>query len=149
MKTRTAEWFETKVKYEKVMEDGLTKTTTETYVVDALSFTEAETSIIEEASAYIAGEFSVKDIKHAQYKELIMSENSSDDKWYRAKVQFIAIDEKTEKEKLTSVTYLVQSNTLQNAVKNVESVMNTGMQDWKLASITETAILDVFEHKAG
>jgi predicted transport protein len=148
MKTKTAEWFETKVKYEKEIEDGQTKTVTETYVVDALSFTEAETSIIEEASAYIAGEFSVTDIKHARYKEVIMSENSSDDRWFKAKVQFITIDEKTEKEKLTSVMYLVQSNTLQNAIKNVESVMNTGMQDWKLASITETSILDVFEHKA-
>ena len=63
MRSRTAIWFECKIKYEKVMEDGLQKQVTETYVVDALSFTEAEKRIMEEMSSYISGEFTVKDIK--------------------------------------------------------------------------------------
>ena len=69
-----------------------------------------------------------------------------DDKWYKVKLQFIIIDEKSGKEKLSAVNYLVQSNTLQNAVKNSDEVMNTGMQDWKLAQVAETALMDVFEH---
>lgn len=43
-------WFECKIRYEKVMEDGLQKKVTEQYVVDALSFSEAEARIIEEMS---------------------------------------------------------------------------------------------------
>lgn len=147
MRSRTAEWFETKVKYDKMMEDGFQKKVPELYVVDALSFTEAEESITEEASHYSTGEFDVTDIKKAPYSEIFFSDNPADDKWYRAKVQFIILDEKTGKEKLSAVNYLVQSNTLQNAVKNIEEVMNTGMQDWKIASITETSILDVYEHQ--
>lgn len=146
MRSRTAEWFETKIRYEKTMEDGLQKKITEAYVVDALSFTEAEETIIDEMSSYISGEFTVMDIKKTAYKEIFFSDNPRDDKWYKVKLQFIILDEKTGKEKLSAVNYLVQSNTLQNAVQNVEEVMNTGMQDWKLASIAETNLMDVFEH---
>lgn len=146
MRTRTAEWFEAKVRYEKIMDDGLQKKVTEQYVVDALSFTEAEEAVTEEVSAYISGEFDVTDLKKATYKEIFFSENPRDDRWYKVKLQFIIIDEKTGKEKLSAVTHLVQSNSLQNAVKNVEEVMNTGLQDWKFANIAETSILDVFEH---
>ena len=34
-------WFLTKIRYEKVMENGMQKKVTEPYLVDALSFTEA------------------------------------------------------------------------------------------------------------
>ena len=146
MRSRTAEWFETKIRYEKMMEDGMQKKTTEAYVVDALTFTEAEETITEEMRAYITGDFVITDIKKAQYKEVFFSDNPNDDKWYKVKLQFIILDEKSGKEKLSAVNYLVQSNTLQNAVKNIEEVMNTGMQDWKLAAMTETALIDVFEH---
>ncbi len=146
MRSRTAEWFETKIRYEKTMEDGAQKKVTESYVVDALSFTEAEEEIISEMSSYISGEFIVTDIKKTPYKEIFFSDNPRDDKWYKVKLQFIILDEKSGKEKLSAVNYLVQSNTFQNAIKNVEEVMNTGMQDWKIASAAETTLLDVFEH---
>lgn len=147
MRSRTAEWFETKVKYDKLMEDGSQKKVPELYVVDALSFTEAEEAVTEEAAHFSTGEFDVTDIKKAPYHEIFFSDNPSDDKWYKTKVQFIIIDEKTGKEKFSGVNYLVQSNTLQNAVKNVEEVLSSGMQDWKIASIAETSILDVYEHQ--
>ncbi|MBQ9237149.1 MAG: DUF4494 domain-containing protein [Prevotella sp.] len=147
MRSRTAEWFETKVKYDKMMEDGSQKKVPELYVVDALSFTEAEEAVTEEAAHFSTGEFDVTDIKKAPYHEIFFSDNPSDDKWYKSKVQFIILDEKTGKEKLSGVNYLVQSNSLQNAVKNIEEVLNSGMQDWKIASIAETSILDVYEHQ--
>ena len=124
------------------------KPVTESYAVDALTFAEAEETIIEEMSSFISGDFAVKDIKKAAYHEVFFSENPRDDKWYKAKVMFIIIDEKTGKEKYSGITYLVQSNTLQNAVKNIEDVMDKGMQDWKLASVAETTLMDVYEHNA-
>ena len=147
MRTRTANWFETKIRYEKTMEDGLQKKVTEQYVVDALSFTEAESSIIEEMSAYISGEFKITDIKHATYGEIFFSDVPADDRWYKAKLQFITIDEKTEKEKRTTVTYLVQSSTLPSAVKHIDEVMGGTMIDYVIAAIAETQIMDVFEHR--
>ena len=146
MKSRTAIWFECKIRYEKVMEDGLRKPVTENYVVDALSFSEAEERIIEEMSSYISGEFDVKDIKKAAYKEIFFSESDTADKWYKARLQFITLDEKTDKEKRSTVTYLVQAGSFNAAVKNIDEVMGGTMIDYIIASVAETTIMDVFEY---
>ena len=148
MRTRTAQWFETRVRYDKMMEDGQQKKVIEQYVVDALSFGEAEERITKEMSHYISGEFEVKAITPASYGEIFFGDAESDDRWYKAKLSFITIDEKTEKEKRTSVTYLVQGGTVQSAVKNVEEVMNGTAIDYVIAAVTETKIMDVFEHTA-
>ena len=128
MRSRTAVWFETKIRYEKTMEDGMQKKVSESYVVDALSFTEAENTIIEEMRVYISGEFKVTDLKQAAYGEIFFSDADADDKWYKSRLQFITIDEKTEKE------------------KRIEEVMGGTLIDYVIVSIQETQIMDVFEH---
>ncbi len=148
MRTRTAQWFETRVRYDKTMEDGKQKKVTELYVVDALSFGEAEERITREMSHYISGEFDVKAITPTVYGEIFFSDADRDDRWYKAKLSFITIDEKTEKEKRTAVNYLVQGASVQSAVKNIEEVMNGTMIDYVIAAITETKVMDVFEHTA-
>ena len=184
MRSRTAQWFECKIKYEKVMEDGLKKQVVEQYVVDALSFAEAEQRIIEEMSQYISGEFEVDDVKKAAYKEIFFmsdaakkfhnevedltralqkgdmekaeevfhrpleEQNNTDTRWYKAKLQFITIDEKTEKEKRTNVTYLVQACSLHNALDNIDTVMKGTMIDYVQANVGETQLVDVFEYSA-
>ena len=147
MRSRTAEWLECKIRYEKVMEDGMQKRVSENYVVDALSFSEAEERIIEEMSRYISGEFDVMDIKKAPYKEIFFSDEDMADKWYKAKLQFITIDEKTDKEKKSSVNYLVQAGSFNGAVKNIDEVMGGTMIDYVIASVAETTLMDVFEYK--
>ena len=147
MRSRTATWFECKIRYEKTMENGLQKKVTEQYVVDALSFSEAEQRIIEEMSAYISGEFDVADVKKAPYKEVFFSDNAEDDRYYKAKLAFITIDEKTDKEKRSNVTYLVQAATFDGAVKNINEVMQGTMIDYEKSNIAETKIMDVFEYK--
>ena len=146
MRSRTAVWFECKIRYEKVMEDGLQKKVNENYVVDALSFSEAEKRIIEEMSSYISGEFEVADIKKAAYKEIFFTDDNIADKWYKAKLQFITIDEKTEKEKRSSVTYLVQAGSMNGAMKNIDEVMGGTMIDYVVASVIETTLMDVYEY---
>ena len=148
MRSRTALWFECKVSYEKVMENGIQKKVTELYVVDALSYTEAEERIIEEMSSYISGEFDIADLKKAQYKEVFFSDGELDDKWYKARLAFISINEKTEKEKRSMASYLVQAHTLDGAVKNINEMMSSTMIDYEKSNIAETKVLDVFEYKA-
>jgi len=147
MRSRTANWFECRIKYEKMQEDGMQKKVSENYVVDALSFTEAEQRIMEEMSSYVSGEFEVADIKKAVYHEVFFADDANDDRWYRAKLQFITIDEKTEKEKRSSVSYLVQASTLNGAVHNIDTVMGGTMIDYVIASVAETTLMDVFEYK--
>ncbi len=146
MRSRTANWFLCKIRYEKVMEDGTQKKVTEQYVVDALSFTEAEARIQEEMSSYIKGEFEVAEIDRCVFKEIFFSDQDSADKWYKSKVQFITIDEKTEKEKKSAVYYLVQGSSLEAARKNIDEVMGGTMIDYSIAGVNETKIMEVYEY---
>ncbi len=148
MRTRTSTWFECKIRYEKMMEDGMQKKVTELYVVDALSFTEAESAISKEMSSYISGEFEVRDIKKAPYGEIFFSDDAMADRWFKAKLQFITIDEKTEKEKRSNVNYLVHAATFNGAVHNIDEVMGKTMINYVIASVAETQIMDVFEYGA-
>lgn len=148
MRSRTANWFICKIRYEKTMEDGLQKMVTEIYVVDALSFTEAEARIMEEMSSYISGEFEVWEIDRAVFKEIFFSDEDMADKWYKAKLQFITIDEKTDKEKRTNVYYLVQAGSFEGARKNIDEAMGGSMIDYVISSVSETKTVDVFEYAA-
>ena len=143
MRTRTAQWFETRVRYDKMMEDGQQKKVIEQYVVDALSFGEAEERITKEMSHYISGEFEVKAITPASYGEIFFSDAESDDRWYKAKLSFITIDEKTEKEKLTNVLYLVQADSLPAALKNIQDEFGSTGLDYTIVGLNETKIIDV------
>ena len=146
MRSRTSTWFETKVKYQKTMEDGSEKVVSEAYVVDALSFTEAESAIIDEMSVYVSGELKVSGIGKAGYGEIFFSDVDDDDKWYKAKLQFITIDEKSEKEKRSNVTYLVQAKSLARALRYIDEVMGKTMIDYDVIGLNETKLMDVFEH---
>ena len=148
MRSRTSTWFETKVKYQKTMEDGSEKVVSEAYVVDALSFTEAESAIIDEMSVYVSGELKVSGIGKACYGEIFFSDIDDDDKWYKAKLQFITIDEKSEKEKRSNITYLVQAKSLARALRYIDEVMGKTMIDYDVVGLNETKLMDVFEHHA-
>ena len=183
MRSRTAIWFECRIAFEKMQEDGMQKKVTEKYVVNALTHSEAEERITEEMSQYISGEFEVKGIVPAQYKEVFfmndgekMLANQTEDlmhavkkhdkeegqkvydrkledyptdaRWYKAKLQFITIDEKTEKEKRSNVYYLVQACSVHNACDNIDQVMGTTMIDYDIVSVAEQPVIDVFEETA-
>ncbi|MCF0179494.1 MAG: DUF4494 domain-containing protein [Bacteroidales bacterium] len=135
-------WYECKVKYEKTLETGTQKKVAESYLVDAMSFTEAENRIIEEMKPFIVGEFEVAAVKKARISELF--QDPEGDKWYRAKVMFITLDEKSGIEKKTASTMLVQAKDFQKAVKNLEDGMKGTMSDWEINTISETLLMDVF-----
>ena len=146
MRTKTSEWFECKVQYAKVTEDGKNKKVTELYVVEAISFTEAESRIVEEMSQYISGEYEVKDIKKAKYKEIWLSDDVSADRYYKAKLQFITLDEKSGKEKRSNFVSLVEASTLNNAIKGIDEVMGKTAIDYTSVEAKETKIIDVIEY---
>ena len=140
--------FECKIRYEKTLENGMNKKVTEPYLVDALSFTEAESRIIEEMTPFISGEFTVSDIKRANYSELFSSDEEAADRWFKCKLYFITLDEKSGAEKKTATQVLVQAADLRDAVKKLDKGMEGTMADYSIASVTETAIMDVYPYKA-
>lgn len=147
MRSRTANWFKTKVRFEKMGEDGLNKKVTEDYVVDALSHTEAEERITEEMKSFVSGEFDVKSIVPAPFKEVFFSDATDDDKWYVVKIDIITFDENADKEKRSKITYLVQAGSCSRAIKNLEEAMGGTMSDYEIMSVNSTKFWDVFEYK--
>lgn len=137
-------WFECSLKYEKVMNNGMEKKVTELYLVDALSITEAEARLIEEMTPFISGEFQCKGIKQAKYSEVFFSEEESADRYFKCKLLFITLDEKSGKEKITSTQVLVEAADLRDAVKKLDEGMKGTMADYQIASVSETKIMDVY-----
>lgn len=141
------QWFECKVRYDKTMEDGLIKSTTETYLVDALSFTEAERRFIQEITPMVSGEYTVTDIRRTKIAELFESQDSLADRWFKARVAFVSIDEKSGAEKRAVQVMMVQAIDLRDAVKNLDQRMANTLADYVIVSIAETKILDVFPYR--
>ncbi len=143
----SATWYECKVKYKKTHETGEQKMTTDTYLLDAVSYTEAEARISEEIKAYTSEEFKIMNIKLANFAEVHPFENS--DRWFKAKVSLIALDEESGKEKKSNIYLLVQANDVKEAFENTTTAMAGTMGDYTIPSITESPILDVFPYFTG
>ena len=142
-------WFECKVTYERQADSMGMKKVSESYLVDALSFTEAEERIIKEVSPFVSvGELEVGNIRRARIAELFLNEEPEDDRYYRAKVNFITIDEKSGSEKKTSATMIVKSDSLPNAVTELKAQLDGQMATYEIAAITDTQILDVYRYEA-
>ncbi|MBQ4525960.1 MAG: DUF4494 domain-containing protein [Bacteroidaceae bacterium] len=140
-------WFECKIRYEKTLENGMVKKVTEPYLVDALSFTEAEARIIEEMKPFISGEFTVSDIKRANYSELFFCDEDAADRWFKSKLLFITLDEKSGNEKKVASNVLIQASDLRDAVKKLDEGMKGSMADYEIASMAETPIMDVYRYE--
>lgn len=135
-------YYECHVKYEKTLENGTQAKVDEAYLVDAMSFTEAEARIIEEMTPFIVGEFEVSAVKRAKISDMFFAVNG--DKWYRSKVMFITLDEKSGQEKRSASTMYVQASDFQTAVRNLETGMKGTMTEWEIHTITETKVLKVY-----
>lgn len=143
-----AQWIKTSVRFDKRMENGTNKRATDSYLVDALSFAEAEARIIKEVTPpYICGEITVSAVKKSNIQEIFRNKVEYDDvqKWYKAKVAYITLDEKTRSEKRTTAVYMVQAPDFHNALENfVESMKKETMENFVIVGIEETSILHVF-----
>jgi hypothetical protein len=143
----SATWYECKVKYRKIDDNGIQKVTTEPYLVDALSYTEAERRINEEMSAYVSEEFKITNIKVASFAEIHPFEKA--DRWFRSKVALVAYDEESGKERKTNIYLLVQANDVKEAYDNTIHAMKNTMGDYIIPSISESPIMDVFPYFSG
>ena len=148
MRTKTSKWFEVKMRYDKVYEDGYEKKVVESYVVEALSFGEAEETAIEFLGSLVSGEIQVININPTKFNEVIFNEEEeSCDRYYKAKLQFITLDEKTGKEMPKYFYYLVQASSFDNCKDTIRKMKQSTLIDYQIAAVSETKIVDVVEHK--
>lgn len=140
-------YFECKISYDKLEENGMNKKVTESYLVEAMSYAEAENQFIEYITPYVTGnEYEIKDIKRSNYAELFLTDEDAADRYFACKLEFITINEKTAQEKKTKMDYLVQAANLKDAMKKLDAAMSNSMADYNAVCVKETALLDVFQH---
>jgi len=137
-------WFECKAKYVKIDENGREKKVNEAYLLDAVSFSEAESRIYKELETMVSGEFTVTKIAKTNIAEIIPSEDG--DRWFKAKVSFITIDEEKGKEKRTAQYVLILAKTVRDAYEKVVENMQGMMADFEINAVNESPIMDVFPY---
>lgn len=143
MESKTGNWYEVKVSYEKQTESGESKKTAEVYAVDAMSFGDAEKTVFEEVKQYVDGDVEILAISKAQYKEVFAKETAQCDEWYKAKLQILTVNERTGDEKKESVVYLVQGLSLGDALSGLNGVMDQSALDYVSIGLAKTSIIDV------
>ncbi len=138
----TNNWFECKVKYVKIDENGKEKKVTEPYLVDAVSFTEAEARIHTELEKMIHSDFIVTNISKSNISELFPNENG--DRWFKAKTTFVTVDEESGKEKKSNNYMLVEANNVKDAYEYLTEGLSDMIVPFEIPSVTESPIMDVF-----
>lgn len=139
-------WFEVKVKYTKVGEDGREKKVSELYLLDAMSFTEAESRIIEKLKEMIQGDFCIESIKKSNITELVQSLDNKDDKYFKAKVAIIDADQISGKEKKSNQYFLVAGSEVDSALINLQKSLSTYVVPFEIVSVGDSNIVDVFPY---
>lgn len=139
-----AQWIEVRARYDKMMENGSVKKVTEPYLVDALSCTETEARVTEELKPFIgsSGDFRISSVVTTKISEIFW--DASGDRFYKVKVNFITIDEKTASEKRTATYILVQASSFKEAYDNFIDGMKGTMADFEIEAINETKLVDVY-----
>jgi hypothetical protein len=137
-------WFECKVKYVKIDDDGRERKVSEVYLVDAVSFTDAETRIIQQMETMVRGEFMVDNIKKSNIVEIYPHENG--EWWYKARIGIVTIDEKAGKEKKINNYFLVAADDLKQALQRLEEGLAYVLVPYQTTSLAICNIIDVFPY---
>lgn len=139
-------WFEVKVKYVKLDQDGREKKVSESYLVDAVSFTDAEARTIQQMQQIIRGEFQIDNIKKSNVIEIFPAE--SGEYWYKARIAIVTIDEKAGKEKKVNNYFLVAADDFKEAFQRLEEGLSYILVPYNTTSMALSPIVDVFPYFA-
>jgi len=137
-------WFECKVKYVKIDDDGRERKVSEVYLVDAVTFTDAETRIIQQMGTMVRGEFIVDNIKKSNIVEIYPHENG--EWWYKARIGIVTIDEKAGKEKKINNYFLVAADDIKQALQRLEEGLSYILVPYQTTSLAICNIIDVFPY---
>lgn len=136
-----ATWFEVSVRYTQVQDNGTERKVTDRYLCEAETVSEAENRALTELGAFLSGEIDVRAVKDTSIAEVFTHEGET---WYKCKVIYITLDEKSGKEKETASTMMVAANDITGAIKALDEGMHGTMADWRAAGVAETKVVDVW-----
>lgn len=134
-------WYQAKITYHSIDNKGKVLKTNEAYLVNAVSHTDAETKVYEHVSASIPPDFKLARLSPFKVQEIFNIENGAET-WYKVKVNFIAFDEKSQKEKRTSFLMLVNADNPEIAYNLVSERLGT-VEDYQITNVDLTNILEI------
>ena len=133
-------WYECKVTHDVMIEDCV-KTLTEPYLVEALSVTEAATRITAELEG--DGDGTIESVTRKRFQEVFLEEGEWEHPFYLAKVALTTLDEKSGAEREQTYAYLIEAETLKDAMLRLEAEFRRGVSDWELLSLSKSPIVEV------
>lgn len=139
-----SEWFQTKVKFLRQMDNGLIKQITEQYLVDAMSFTETEARVMQEVGEGMR-EVTMMSVARSPIKEVVFYGDT--DLWFKVKVTYSLMDEETEKEKKITTYFLVNANDVKEAYERTEEHLKEMLVPFQIPKIEESPIIDVYQYE--
>ena len=137
-------WFETKVAYTKLDQDGRERKVTESYLIDAVSYTDAEARVVTELQQVIRGEFKITDIKQSNIIEILPHE--SGEYYWKARIAIVTIDERAGKEKKVNNYFLVQADDFKEALQRLEEGLSYILVPYNTTGMNISPIVDVFPY---
>ena len=143
-----ANWFEVDVRRIRIDEYGRELRVSEIYLLDAMSYTEAESRIIREMESITSGDFWITRLKKSNVTEVVESTDANDDRWYKAKVAIIDADKVSGREKRSFLYYLVAASDVSRALENLNKALETFMMPWKVGSVSDSHVSDIFPYVA-
>jgi len=138
-------WYQGKITYQKEDEAGALRTVSETYLVDSVSFTEAEAKLYKQIVSG-ASDFTVSGISKMRLADLFSYEDG--EKWFKAKVVYFSVDEKSGKEKKIVNYMLVNADGIDQALARITESLRTMLIPYETTDVNLTQILDVFPYTA-
>ena len=135
-------WFECKVIYVKIDDDGREVKASESYLLDAVSFTDAESRITEQLCTMIRGEFVIDKISKSRIVEIFP--HTDGEFWWKGKISIVTIDEKAGKEKVINNFFLVAADDLKQALQRLEEGLSYILVPYQITALTLSPIVDVF-----
>ena len=138
-------WYECKVTHNTKNEDGV-KTVTEPYLVEALSVTEAATRITAELEG--DGDVTIEGVTRKRFQEVFLEEGEWEHPFYLTKVALTTLDEKSGTEREQTLCYLIEAETLKDAMQRLEAEFRRGVSDWELLSLSKSPIVEVVTEKS-
>mgnify|MGYP003089010376 CR=1 FL=1 len=134
-------WYECKVTHDVTTEDGV-KTATEPYLVEALSVTEAARRITAELESD-GGDLTIEGVTRKRLQEVFLEAGEWEHPFYLAKVALTTLDEKSGTEREQTFCYLIEAETLKDAMQRLEAEFRGSVSDWELLSLSKSPIVEV------
>ena len=138
-------YYQSTVRYDKMLENGTVKRVSEKYLCDALSIVEAVKTTTANLQPYISGEFEITKVERTPIAEVMGDKECG--KFFLAKVNFIQIDERTAKEKKSQSQWLIGAEDYDKAKAVLTEEIGKCMADIEIAGLVESPILDYYRAK--